>query len=56
MDANEKPLQQRFWTWDMIALLAVNIVFIVMIIVGLWLVLGALHGPFMAWLENLMHI
>lgn len=56
MDEDEKPLTTRFWTGDMLALLGLNIVFIVLIIVGLWLIGTALYPPFLAWLKNVIHI
>jgi hypothetical protein len=56
MDENEKPLSTRFWTWDMVALAAVNIIFIILIIAGLWVVAGAVHAPVTAWLKGLFGV
>ncbi len=40
----------------MIALLGLNVVFLGVILAGLWLVIGALYPSFLSWLKHVIHI
>lgn len=50
MQENEKILREKFWTSDMIVLVALNAVLLGIIVIGLGMVTGAIAGPFRAWL------
>lgn len=50
MQENEKGLQEKFWTIDMIVLATLNIVLLSIIILGIGLITGSYAGQFRAWL------
>lgn len=56
MKENEKPLQEKFWTIDMIGLAILNIVLLTLIVVGIGMITIAYAGPFRAWLNGLFGI
>lgn len=48
-----KPEKKPFWTWDIIALLALNLLFLGMILAACWALFGQIKAPLTAWLEQM---